>query len=405
MDIGFGEAVLLFGGLLAVVAALSGLIRGTVLSASVLSVAFGIALAATDVVSVDATDQSIVELVELALILTLFSDGMFVERELLRRHWSPVARALVIAMPITMALLALAAKALFPELSWAEAFLLAAVLSPTDPVVTSAVVTSKLVPAAVRHTLNLESGLNDGLALPFVLFFLVLASPGGDAGTEAAKLVGEAIVGAAIGLGLGALGGRFHHRLPGGGLTTRYEGIYAVGFALVAFGLADVTFGNGLIAAFVCGIAMGAAERDVPEGFVEFAENASTILQVLTFFVFGALIVATGFHHDIPPLVVFVLFALLVARPAAVLLSFLRTSLPKPEKAFIAWFGPKGVASMLFALFVLKANVEDGELIFDVAAIVIICSIAAHGLTDTLGARWLARQTGLAKSSESEDPA
>jgi sodium/hydrogen antiporter len=391
MDIGFGEAVLLFGGLLAVVAALSGLIQGTVLSASVLSVALGIGLAATGVVDVDATDQSIVELVELALILTLFSDGMFVERELLRRHWSPVARALVIAMPITMALLALAAKALFPELTWAEAFLLAAVLAPTDPVVTSAVVTSKLVPSAVRHTLNLESGLNDGLALPFVLFFLVLASPGGDAGTEAAKLAGEALVGAAIGLGFGALGGRLHHRLPGGGLTARYEGIYAVGFALVAFGLADVTFGNGLIAAFVCGIAMGAAERDVPDGFVEFAENASAIFQVLTFFVFGALIVATGFDHSIPPLVVFVIFALLVARPAAVQLSFLRTDIPRAEKAFMAWFGPKGVASMLFALFVLKSQVGEGELIFDIASLTIITSIVVHGLTDTLGARRLGR--------------
>ena len=203
MDIGFGEAVLLFGGLLAVVAALSGVMRGTVLSASVLSVALGIALAAAGVVDVDPTDESIVELVELALILTLFSDGMFVERELLRRHWSPVARSLIVAMPITLLLIALAAKALFPELSWAEAFLLGAVLSPTDPVVTSAVVTSRLVPASVRHTLNLESGLNDGLALPFVLFFLVLATPGGDAGTEAAKLAGEAVVGALIGVGLG----------------------------------------------------------------------------------------------------------------------------------------------------------------------------------------------------------
>src|SRR3954465_9510515 len=224
MDIGFGDAVLLFGGLLAVVAALSGVMRGTVLSASVLSVALGIALAAAGVVNVDATSESIVELVELALILTLFSDGMFVERELLRRHWSPVARALVIAMPITMALLGLAAKALFPDLSWAEALLLAAVLSPPDPVVTSAVVTSRIVPASVRHTLNLESGLNDGLALPFVLFFLVLATPGGDAGAEAAKLVGQAVVGGLIGAGLGALGGRLHHHLPGGGITARYEG-------------------------------------------------------------------------------------------------------------------------------------------------------------------------------------
>jgi NhaP-type Na+/H+ or K+/H+ antiporter len=320
---------------------------------------------------------------------------MFVERELLRRHWSPVARALVIAMPITMALLAIAAKALFPELSWAEAFLLGAVLSPTDPVVTSTVVTSRLVPSAVRHTLNLESGLNDGLALPFVLFFLVLAAPGGDAAGEAAKLAGEAGAGALIGAALGAIGGRLHHRLPGGGLTARYEGIYAVGFALVSFGLADVTIGNGLIAAFVCGIAMGASERDVPQGFVEFAENASAIFQVITFFVFGALIVATGFDHSVPPLVLFVVFALLVARPAAVLLSFVRTGLPRPQKLFMAWFGPKGVASMLFALFVLKSHVGGGELIFDVAAITIIASIVCHGLTDTVGARWMARRVGL----------
>ena len=198
MDLGFADAVLLFGALLAIVAALSGWIRGTVLSASILSVALGAVLAAADVVHADVTDPSIVELIELALVVTLFSDGMFVERELLLRHWSPVARSLVIAMPITMALIGLAAKLLFSELSWPEAFLLGAVLGPTDPVVSAVVVTSRLVPA-VRHTLNLESGLNDGLALPFVLFFLVFASPTGDAGTEAARLAGEAVVGVAIG--------------------------------------------------------------------------------------------------------------------------------------------------------------------------------------------------------------
>lgn len=393
MHIVFGDAILLFGGLLTVVAALSGLMRGTVLSASVLSVGLGIALAAVGAVSVDPNDPAIVELIVLALVLTLFSDGMFVERELLARHWSPVARALAIAMPITVALTALAAKALFSELSWAEAFLLGSVLSPTDPVVTSAVVASRFVPSAVRHTLNLESGLNDGLALPFVLFFLVFASPTGDAGAEAMKLAGEAVVGAGIGFGLGYLGGLLHPRLPGGGLTPRYEGIYAVGFALVAFGLADVTIGNGLIAAFICGIAMGATEHDVPQGFVEFAENASTILQVITFFVFGALIVGTGFDHNLPPLLAFVVFALLVARPVAVLLSFLRTRLPRPQRLFIAWFGPKGVSSMLFALFVLKSQVDNGELIFDIAAITVIASIVVHGLTDTLGARWIKQRS------------
>jgi NhaP-type Na+/H+ or K+/H+ antiporter len=397
VDISFAEALLLFGGLLAIVAALSGVMKGTVLSASVLSVALGFGLAVAGVVHVDARDEAVVQLVELALILTLFSDGMFVERELLRRHWGPTARALIIAMPITMGLLALAAKVLFPDLSWAEAFLLGAVLSPTDPVVTSAVVTSRLVPAKVRHTLNLESGLNDGLALPFVLFFLVLASPGGDAGAEAVKLAGEALVGVAIGAALGVFGGRLHFSLPGGGITQRYEGIYAIGFALMAFGLAEVTIGNGLIAAFVCGIAMGASEREVPAGFVEFAENSSAILQVLTFFVFGGLIYATGFHHSVPPLILFVAFVLFLARPVAVMVSFLRTGIPQSEKLFMAWFGPKGVASMLFALFVLKSDVGNNDLIFDTAAIAIIASIVAHGLTDTIGAQWLARRVGLTK--------
>src|SRR5918998_1749346 len=108
--------------------------------------------------------------------------------------------ALVITMPITLCLLAVAAKLLFSELDWAEAFLLGAVLCPTDPVVTSTVVTAQRVPAKIRHTLNLESGLNDGLALPFVLFFLVLATPGGDAGQEAVELLGEAGFGGLVGL-------------------------------------------------------------------------------------------------------------------------------------------------------------------------------------------------------------
>jgi sodium/hydrogen antiporter len=394
MDIGFGEAILLFGALLAIAAALSGVMRGTVLSISVLSVALGIGLAATDVVSVDATDSAVVHLIELALILTLFSDGLFVDRELLRIHWGPVTRAIVLAMPITLGLLAVMGRGVFPDLTWEEAFLLAAVLTPTDPVVTSTVVTAQRVPSTVRHTLNLESGLNDGLALPFVLFFLVLAEPGGGAGGEAAKLLGEAGFGALVGIAVGLVGGSLHRHLPGGGITARYEGIYAIGFGLAAFGLADVTIGNGLIAAFVAGITMGVAEHEIPDAFVEFAENVSAISQVLTFFVFGALIVATGYDGEVWRLAAFTLLALLVARPVAILVSFVRSRLPGPQKAFIAWFGPKGVASMLFALFVLKSDVGASSTIFDIAAFVILSSIVAHGLTDTVGARWIEGRMG-----------
>jgi NhaP-type Na+/H+ or K+/H+ antiporter len=392
MDLSFGEALLIVGLLLTCAAALSGVMRGTVLSISVLSVSLGIALASADVVSVDIHDEQVLVLVELALVLTLLSDGLVVENELLRLHWSPPVRALVLAMPITLVLLTLGAQLLFPELSWAEAALLAAVLSPTDPVVTSTVVTAQRVPQLIRHTLNLESGLNDGLALPFVLFFLVLATPGGNAGSEAATLLGEAAFGAVVGVALGLGGGRLHDRLPGGGLTRRYEGIYAVGIGLAAFGFADVTVGNGLIAAFVAGIALGAAEHEIPENFIDFSENVSAIFQVLTFFVFGGVIVALGLDSDAWPLFLFIPFALLLARPVAVLAALGGTGLPRPHKLFIAWFGPKGVASMLFALFVLDAAVNNGELVFEIAAFTILFSILAHGLTDTVGASWIERR-------------
>ncbi len=401
MDVGFAEAVLLSGGLLALAAALSGLMRGTVLSIAVLSVAAGLILAEAGAIHVDGTDTAVVNLFLLALIVTLFSDGLLVERELLVVHWGPVVRALLIAMPLTLVLLALAARLLFSELDWSEAFLLGAVLSATDPVVTSAVVTSQRVPASVRHALNLESGLNDGLALPFVLFFIILASPGGDAGSEATKLVGEAAFGAALGIALGLLAGRLTRYLPGGGIIRRYEGIYALGIGLLAYGLADITIGNGLICAFVCGISLGAAEHDIADDFVVFSENVSSILQVLTFFAFGGLIVATGYHNNVALLAAFIAFALLIARPVAISLAFIRVGLPAPHRSFIAWFGPKGVAGILFAELVLNSEVGHADAIFEAAAYVILASIIAHGLTDTIGANWIERRMAPSRSESS----
>jgi sodium/hydrogen antiporter len=394
VDLGFAEALLILGLLLAVAAALSGWLHATVLSISVLSVGAGVALALLDVVEVSPASKVLLYLVELALILTLFSDGLFVESELLRKHWGPPARALVVAMPVTLVLLALAAKALFPDLTWAEAFLLGAVLSPTDPVVTSAVVASERVPSVVRLTLNLESGLNDGLALPFVLFFLVLSTAEGDAGVEAGKLAGEAVVGVLIGLVLAVLAGRLLPRLPGGAMEPKYEGAYALGLGFAAFGLADVTYGNGLIAAFVAGLALAAARHEIPETFQDFSESLSAVFQIATFFAFGALVVGTEWDGSVWPIVLFIAFALFIARPAAVLLSFIGVEMPRPSKLFIAWFGPKGVASMLFALFVLASTAPDRTLIFDAAAYVILASILAHGLTDTVGARWIERRLG-----------
>lgn len=392
VGIDFPEALLLLGLLLGAAGALSGWLQSAVLSISVLSVVTGIALAGAGVIDPSPSSEVVVIAVELALILTLFSDGLVVERELLLSHWTPAARALVLAMPITLGLIAVAGKALFP-LTWPEALLLGAVLSPTDPVVTSAVVTSERIPATVRHTLNLESGLNDGLALPFVLFFIALATGVGEPVTEAGRLTLEAGIGAVMGIAVAVLAGRLLARLPSAAVSPKFEGVYALAIAIASFGLAETTgWGNGLIAAFVAGIALAVSRHEMPEAFTEFNESVSAIFQITVFVIFGALVVTTGWDGSVARLVLFVAFALLIARPTAVLLSFTGVQEPRSNKLFIAWFGPKGVASILFALLVLASTESHRSLIFDIASFTIVTSIIAHGLTDTVGASWLERR-------------
>jgi NhaP-type Na+/H+ or K+/H+ antiporter len=390
MSIGFGEALTVLGGLLLAASALSGLTRRTVLSTAVLALVAGVALGLAGVLVPSPGDHGLVLLVELVLLMTLFADGLIVEESLLRSHWHPAARALVLAMPLNAAMMAVAAIVLFPQLSWLEAFLLGFALSPTDPVVTSSVVSSTRVPPAVRHTLNLESGLNDGLALPFVLFFIAFASGSGDSAVgSAGELAVESVVGVGIGGALALVAGALLGRLPEWGLAARYEGLYALGLGLLAFGVADIAHGNGLIAAFVAGIVFAVTREEIPEIFHQFNENLSSVLQLIAFTVFGALVSATAFEHGVLPLAAFIVFALLVARPLSVLVSLTGVRFARAEKAFIAWFGPKGIASMLFALFILNSGVGERALIFDVAAFTILASIVAHGLTDTVASRWI----------------
>ncbi len=202
-----------------------------------------------------------------------------------------------------------------------------------------------------------------------------------------------------IGVAIATLAGRAIDDMPGVGLTRRYEGVYALGIGLTAFGLAEATFGNGLVATFVAGIAIGVADRETPDNFLEFNESLSAVLQTVTFFVFGALVVSSGVPAPAIAAAALVGFTLFVARPVAILAALFGSDLVREQRWFLAWFGPKGVASMLFALFVLKSDVPQATLIFQLAALVILASIVAHGLTDTVGARWIEKRLG------SEDPA
>jgi NhaP-type Na+/H+ or K+/H+ antiporter len=405
VEIGFPDALTAVGLLLIGAATASGLVRRSVLSITVLSVAAGVVLSATGLLEVEPGGEAVIVVVELVLLLTLFSDGLLVEQGLLRHHWGPAARALVLSMPLNAGLLAVGAKLLFGELTWTEAVLLGFVLSPTDPVVTSTVVASERVPPLVRHTLNLESGLNDGLALPFVLLFLAITQePDVTVPSAIGDLGLETLVGAGIGGLVGVAAGMLIKALPQWAIDERYEGLVSLGTGVLAFGVAELVHGNGLIAAFVAGLTLGIVRHEVPDVFHRRNENVLNVLQLVAFALFGALVVETGWDHDTLALIAFVVFALVVARPISVLLAFVGVRLDAPEKLFIAWFGPKGIASMLFALFVLNSTAPDRTLIFDVAAFTILASIVAHGLTDTVGAAWVERRISRAAAHASGSP-
>ena len=403
MDPAFPEIVLVIGVLLLVTSALSGLARGTILSVSVLAVLAGIVLDAAGAVDVTPGDPGVTAVVELALIFTLFSDGMIVERELLVGHRAPAARALAIAMPLTAVFVGVAAKLLFPELDWVEAFLIGAIVAPTDPVITSSVVAARGVPAELRHTLNLESGLNDGLALPFVLVLIAISAGEGSAGIEAAHLIGEAFAGLLIGIAVAALASRAAEDISRLEVDGKFQGVYALGIGLVAYGISEMTIGNGFIATFAAGITLGVTEHSTSNSFQEFNESLSSVLQTVTLFLFGALIVEGGMPSPVLAGVALAVFTLAVGRPGAVMVAMVRSEMPRVHRAFLAWFGPKGVASMLFALFVLESDVPDRGEIFQIVSVIILASILAHGLTDTVGARWINRRLS-EESDEEREP-
>ena len=329
-----------------------------------------------------------------ALILILFRDGLEVEAEMLQDAWHLPLRKLVLAMPLTAALVAVAAK-LLTDLGWTEAFLLGALLSPTDPVLSSSVVTNPRVPRLVRHSLNLESGLNDGLALPAVLALTAsLASADGFVWWEFV---------------LQDLGVGFAHRdrwwawparcccrgatAFGAEIPPHQKALYALGVGFTAYAVAKLPpEGNGFIAVFVCAIVLGIRRPDIRACFEARSQDIIELVKLGIFVVFGSLLTFGGLFDDGLAAVAIAAFTLLVARPAAIAVALAGTGLDTATKAFMAWFGPKGVATMTFSLLVLAEGVPAGEQIFNLAALTVFVSIVVHGLTDTPGAEWIARR-------------
>jgi sodium/hydrogen antiporter len=384
-----------FGALLMAGALVSGIARRTFLSLTAAFVVAGFALGAggLDVLELDPGSGFVQGLTVVALVLILFRDGLEVEQEMLRGAWHLPLRKLALSMPLTAALVALVTHAL-TDLDWTESFLLGALLSPTDPVLSSAVVTNPRVPRLIRHSLNLESGLNDGLALPAVLAFTAAAS--GDQDFVWWKfVVQDVLVGLLSGLLVAYVASRLmpRGRALGHEISAHQKALYALGVAFAAYGTATLPpEGNGLIAVFVAAIALGIWRPDIRRCFEARSEDLIEVVKLAVFLVFGATIVLGDLFGDGWAVVGIVAFTLLVARPVAVFVGLAGSrQVDTAEKAFMAWFGPKGVATMAFALLVLGSDVPQGERIANIAALAVLVSIIAHSLTDHPGAEWIAR--------------
>ncbi len=389
-----GAAVL--GGLLIIGSLLSGLARRSMLSLTAVFVVAGFVLGhgATGVLSFKASSGMVADLAAVALIVILFRDGLEVDGEMLQREWHLPLRKLVIAMPITALVVAALAHWLV-GLDWTESLLLGALLAPTDPVLSSGVVTDPRVPRVIRHSLNLESGLNDGLALPAVLAFAAALETGNGHFVWWHFVVQDVGLGFAFGLVCGLIGSVLmprdggaspHRRIPG-----HQRALYGIGLALATYGVTVLPpHGNGFIAVFVAAIVVGIRRPDLREQFAERAVEVVEIVKLAIFAVFGSLLTVHGLFTDGWAAVGVVAGTFLLARPAAVWLALAGTGMGNATKAFMAWFGPKGVATMTFSLLILSRDVAAGQRIFNIAALAVFVSILAHGLTDTLGTNWIA---------------
>jgi NhaP-type Na+/H+ or K+/H+ antiporter len=392
----FEAAMLVFGGLLMVGALGSGVAHRSFLSMTAVFVVAGFVLGegGFGVLDFDAESGFVEDLATVALIVILFRDGLEVEAEMLQTAWRLPVRKLALGMPITAALVALAAHVL-TDLSWTESFLLGALLSPTDPVLSSSVVTNPRVPRLIRHSLNLESGMNDGLALPAVLAFSAALV------TSQKDFVWYEFVLQDVGLGLLfglVLGFVAAWAMPRGrgvlaGIPDHHKSLYMLGVAFATYGITVAEpSGNGFIAVFVCAITLGIRRADLAATFAERSADIVEVVKLGIFVVFGSLLTVDGLFGDGWAAVGIVAFTLLLARPIAIWISLAGERVDTATKAFVAWFGPKGVATMTFSLLVLGLGVQQGERIFNLAALTVFCSIILHGLTDTPGSEWIAER-------------
>lgn len=382
-------------GLLAIVicillaASISRRVQNTIITLPMLYTFFGILLGGLVLDIIPLTPESnLVEVIaELTLVIVLATDASRIDlRGLFRDHNLPT-RLLGIGLPLTMIFGTIAAVLIFTDLSFWEAAILGVILSPTDASLGQSVVSNLKVPVRIRQTLNIESGLNDGIAMPFLLLAIAIAESEVMFAKPAAFLISVLVqigLGIVAGLVFGYLGTRFIlWGQRSGWMSRNYQKISSLALILLVYGLAELIGGNGFIAAFCFGLtSSNVAGKEESEDLYEFAEREVTILMLLTFLLFGAVMLPPAIAALNPEIVLYAVLSLTLVRMVSVGFSMVGEKVRSITTLFVGWFGPRGIASILYIFIVLESESLPGlELIYSVVMITVLFSIYAHGIT------------------------
>jgi len=334
-------------------------------------------------------------LADITLALVLFIDAANADLSVVKRNFRVPGRMLAFGLPLTIALGFGVGLLVFDQLSVFELAILATMLAATDAALGKAVITNKAVPARIREGLNVESGLNDGICVPILFLFIALAvgtDTGGSSFSFAVKLVAQEVgIGLVVGLGISALGaGLLKICWKRGWITEIWMQLPVVALSLTCFSVAQTLHGSGYVAAFVGGLLFGSFSTKEKHGLMLAAEGTSETMALVTWVMFGSAVLGQALGYFSWQVVVYSLLSLTVIRMLPMFVSLTGSGESATSKLFLGWFGPRGLASIVFAIIVLNRDVEGGGLLAMIVVCAVTLSIFAHGLT----ANWLARVLG-----------
>lgn len=390
--------ILLIGTLL--IAAVSKRIRGTMITLPMLYTLFGLSIAVlfSDAINLN-YDNPVVEIIaELTLVMVLAADSSRIKlRNFLRNDDLPL-RLLLLALPLTFALGTLAGWIVFGKLNIWVLAILAVTLAPIDNSLADSSVENPRVPVRIRQALNIECGLDDGLTLPFLLLFISLAvsSETGLGSGEFLKFTTIHIAfGVLVGVFTGYLGAKYiSWGQKSGWMSSQFQKIGWLALVLLTYGLAEVLEGNGLIAAFLFGMVSGnAIDKEETERLYRYAEVENTLLMMLTFIFYGSVMLYPALQQTNLTIIIYALLSLTVVRMLPVAISMIGTKLRLESVLYLGWFGPVGIASILYVYTILRAeNITGQDTIFTVVMITIFFSVLAHGMSAAPLTNWYARR-------------